>query len=195
MENLNKGKVLLVVGVVLALIGLAMIVYAILPAERTSSETILTGAGNYIYWSVGGLMNGNISLNFSVDTGTVNVYVFDKTNYNNYANANAFVPIAYAPDIPAGVFSLELPGSGQYYLVFDHAVNSQNIAQEVTVKVKVTGTSIMGLTIGVVLLVVGAILAVVGFIMRKKEPAAQKTQGPTDVVMVGQQTPPPPPTR
>lgn len=195
MENLNKGKVLLIVGVVLALIGLGMIVVAIMPGEKTSTETIPTGAQYYVSWNVGGLMNGNVSLNFSVDTGTVNVYVFDKTNYDNYHNGLAFVPIAYAPDLPAGVFSLELPGSGQYYLVFDHGTNSQNIDQAVTVKVKVTGTSIMLLTIGVVLLVVGAILAVVGFIMRRKEPAAQKTKGPTDVVMVGQQTPPPPPTR
>lgn len=188
---MNKSKVLLVVGVVLALIGLAMTVYAIMPAEKTSTETIPAGAQYYVQWSVGGLMNGNVSLNFSVDTGTVNVYVFDKANYNNYHDGNAFVPIAYAPELPAGVFSLELPGSGQYYLVFDHGVNSQNIDQAVTVKVKVTGTSIMGLAIGVVLLVVGAILAIVGFIMRRKEPAAQKTQGPTDVTMVGQKIPPP----
>jgi len=194
-ENLNKGKVLLVVGVVLALIGLAMIVYAILPAEQTSSETIPNGAQNAIYWSVGGLMNGNVSLNFSVDTGTVNVYVFDKTNYDNFGNGVAFDVIAYAPNLTAGVFSLDLPGSGQYYLVFDHGIYSQNIDQVVTVKVKITGTSIMALTVGVALLVVGAILAIVGVMMRRKEPAAQKTQGPTDVVMVGQQTPPPPPTK
>jgi uncharacterized membrane protein len=195
---MNKGKVLLIVGVVLALIGLALAVYAIMPAEQTSTETILSGAGNYIYWSVGGLMNGNVSFSFSVDTGTVNVWVFDKANYNIYANGGTPVPLQYVPNLtalPAGLVYLKLPDSGQYYLVFDHGAASQGIAQTVTATMKVTGTSIMVLTVGIVLLVIGAIIAIVGVMMRRKEPAAQKKQGPTDVVMVGQQTPPPPPTK
>lgn len=191
---MNKGKVLLIVGVVLALIGLAMIVYAILPASQTSSATILNGQGYYVRVEIGGLMNGHISGSYSVDAGTVDFYILDKTNMNNYHNGGSYVPIQSSAG-SSGDFALDLPDSGQYYLVFDHGLASQGIDQVVTVTLKTTGTSIMGLIVGVALLVVGAILALVGVMMRKKEPVAQKMQGPTDVVMLGQQTPPPPPTQ
>jgi len=191
---MNKGKVLLIVGVVLALIGLGMIVYAMLPATQTSSATISNGAGYYVRLEIGGLMSGHISGNFSVNTGTVDFYILDKTNMNDYHNGDSYVSI-YSSSGASGDFSLDLPDSGQYYLVFDHSATSQSIDQEVTVTLEATGTSITVLIVGVALLVVGAILALVGVMMRKKEPAAQQMRGPTDVVMLNQQTPPPPPTQ
>lgn len=188
---MNKGKIVTAVGAVIALIGLLILVYAILPAEDTMEFTIPSGE-YYYYTSYGGLIGGSIEMDFVVADGAVRVYVFDQDEYDSYSSTG-LGDYVFTTSGDSGSFNYVLPDTGIYYFVFEHGSLSGSISQEVTVTTTVNGIALLGTILGVVLVVVGIAIALFGRRMTARElKNAPPSSAPTDVTFFqGQQQNPP----
>lgn len=196
-----KGwQVLLVLGGLLVLIGLGLTAAAVLPGTTAETVTIPPGAGWYYYYEFDLLGTGGVRGSYSVvSTTSVNVFVFTQSQFSAYTSSGSTSSLWASPGASSGSFDVSLPGSGKYYLVFEHAAGTEAVEQEVEVTVTVSGVTPTLLAGGIGLTIIGVILAVVGT-LRKRKATAPLLGAPAapvparDVVMFQEPKPPSPPS-
>ncbi len=173
MVSRAAGKALAIIGVILLLAGLGGIGYASLPAGDQGTFSLDPGADLFVVDSWGVLAGGTVQGTFTVANGTpISVFVYDQTDYNAYVNG-ANLSGLYSTTGSSGSLSVNVPGYGTYYVVFQHASGYESQGQDVSVDLTFTGldpTFFIGGTIGAV---AGVALLVVGVRrLRTPQPAA-----------------------
>lgn len=196
MNKHGAAIAVLAVGAVLALIGAIALWVAISPAEaKESTEYFEIPAGADVYFVIEYQIDAGVHMmvTFAVNSpGTVDVFLFDAVQHDAYYNGLSGGNVASASGATGG-FDVYVPGTGLYYLAFDHGAGYENVDQggQATIKsgdIAIIPSVAIG---GAVLLIAGIALAVVGWRMKGKaeaqmpKPFAPK---PADVVMFPAQT-------
>lgn len=187
---MKKGKILIAVGVAVIVLGAYFAAFAVLPAEDTENVTI--PAGDWIYvFSFGGIIDGSVDVDYTVADGSIRVLVFNAEQYADYESTGS-ADVMYSHSGDSGSFSFDLPDSGTYYIVLEHGLLSVLIDQDVSFQTTISGISITGIVIGVVLIVVGVVLAFYGSKLKARESAAAPPPPQTGVTFFqGQERNPP----
>jgi hypothetical protein len=188
---MNKGKLLRGIGVAIALFGVLMMVYAVLPADDSYEQTLPSG-DYYYYFGYGNLISGSIDVTFAASEGRVVVFVFASDQYEVYALTGS-ADYLFQASGGSGMFTFDLPDMGTYYFVFQHSDTSQFIQQDLQISATVNGVAVFGLAVGVVMIAVGGALAFFGArIMKNEQKMAPVPSAPSDVVIFqGEQRKPP----
>jgi hypothetical protein len=168
---MNKSKIVSIIAYLLIVIGILPLLWSFQPINNDQTVELPAESGIYYRITLPSQISGHVSGDFTVDVGSVNVYVLDKAQYAEYAwdldPSSSMSKVTGA----TGEFSVDLPSTGTYYVAIDHE-NLGSSEQTVTINLKVTGISTTYLIIGVVMVAIGAVLAVVGMRMKAKEVAA-----------------------
>ena len=128
-------------------IGGLMVVSAVLPSS--SSAEIAIPEGNYHYWmQTTSLYNGKVSGTFQVVSGSnITVIVLNETEYEDvYSVTGLYTELSIVSGMN-GSFSASQQGVGRLFIVFEH--EHDDAITNVTVTIRVSGTSVTSLTIGV----------------------------------------------
>lgn len=138
---MRKSQIVAVVGYLLIVAGLMLALWSspLVPATGSATETIPTG-NYYRFWETKMTANGHVSGSFEVQGGgAVELFIFTEDQYDKWASGNEpGGAIAHAV-APAGNFSLDLPGTGNFYLIVAHAPGS-NSEQTFSLTYKVEGS-------------------------------------------------------
>lgn len=188
---MNKGKLLRGIGVAIALFGVLMMVYAVLPADDSYEATLPSG-DYYYYFGYENLISGSIDITFAVSEGSVVAFVFTSDQYEVYALTGS-ADYLFRASGNSGMFTFDLPDMGTYYFVFQHSEISSLIDQDLQVTATVNGVALFGVVLGVVMIAVGGALAVYGIrVMKNEQKLAPAPPAPSDVVIFqGEQRRPP----
>lgn len=188
---MNKGKLLRGIGVAIALFGVLMMVYAVLPADDSYEATLPSG-DYYYYFGYENLISGSIDITFAVSEGSVVAFVFTSDQYEVYALTGS-ADYLFRTSGGSGTFTFDLPDMGTYYFVFQHSEISSLIDQDLQVTATVNGVALFGVVLGVVMIAVGGALAVYGIrVMKNEQKLAPAPPAPSDVVIFqGEQRKPP----
>lgn len=190
---MKKHKMLTALGGILILLGLIGLSWGLQPVNGTQTMTIPSGDGYYVYWKVSGWMNGHLSGDFSVASGTVYFYVLDSAEFNEYGIDLTVSQSMASGNGASGTFSCDLPSPGTYYIVAHHGSGSASSAQDLTVNYKVSGIEMLFFFGGIVLLAVGAVIVVLAMRMKGKEvpEVGAAKPAPTDVTLFDNKPNPP----
>jgi len=185
-----KGhRILAIVGYLLIVLGVGPLIYLGFIAEGsgTSSMTIPPGDGYYASFKTESSMWMNAHLEGTVNIlggGTVDVLVLNSAQYQEYSYDLIPSSSIWSSSGSSLEFAVDLPGSGAYYVVANHATGSSSYDQTVTLTYKMSGINLLYVIVGVVMIAVGAALSFVSLRMRKKEGAPiipQATTSSTEV--------------
>jgi hypothetical protein len=173
---MRTRKILGIVAPILMSIGVLVTIWSFSPAEQSETGTILAGDGWILYYEVSGWMNGHLSGDFIVATGEgqVTAYIMDTDAYKGYILTATVADPMYEETGSSGSFSVDLPSSSTYYIVFAHS--DRITEQDVDVDIRVTGITLTMLVGGIILVVAGVALGVVAFAMKSKEQPAEQAQ-------------------
>jgi len=174
---MKKHRILAIVSYIVIVIGIGALGYNgfIADSSGTSSMTIPAGEGYFaaFYTKSSMWINAHIEGTIEVDgAGGLDMFVLDSTQYDEYSFDLSPASSLWSAHGSAGSFSIDLPGSGRYYVVANHDSDSSSVAQTVTLSYKITGIDMLYVIIGAVVMAVGIALAYVSFRMRKKDEAA-----------------------
>ena len=95
----------------------------------THSKTIVNGTANvnasaytdYLFTIPSGATNIHVTGTFTVQgNGSIDVYIFDSTNFAIYKNGGDFGPLYQSGQINTATIDANLYSSGKYYLVLDN---------------------------------------------------------------------------
>jgi len=190
---MKKSRVVSIIGYVMILIGIIGVAWGLQPSRATTSGSIPSGYGYYGYTKASMWLYGHWSGEFTVTSGgTVHFYILDAGQYDSYMNTGQAPSSLFSTTGSASSFSVDLPTTGAYYMVFDHGPGYETVEQTISIEHKVSGLDLKFLIGGAVLLVIGAVASVVGVRMKRKEPeapVAPKTFA--DVTMFEEQRKPP----
>jgi hypothetical protein len=186
-------KILLVGGIIAIAISSYLLHGASISITDRQTITIPAGESYYYYIYTKSNIEGSISGDYSVVTGTIDFYVLNKAQYQAYhlyletdqyffGNKNS----SY------NYFDVSIPNFDTYYLVMNHGHGSETSDQTVTLHYHWSGTDLYYLIGGFITLIVGIILVVVGWIRKKKELLSiAPTQQNIDVQLFNEQQKPP----
>jgi flagellar basal body-associated protein FliL len=182
---MKMSKVLGVLATISIAAGVVVTIWAFQPTEQSEQETIPFGEGWLIYYEISGWMNGHLTGDFIVapENGAIAVYVMDKEAYEGYMLTGIISNTLYGEIASSGSFSVDLPSSSTYYLVFMHS--DRVTEQTFDVDIRVTGILVIILVAGIAALAIGGVLAFVSFRMKAKERTDVQQQVPqaTDVTL------------
>jgi hypothetical protein len=172
-------QALVILAGVLLTIGI-YVIYPPLPASDSITANILSG--NYysvIHFDM--YKTNQISGTYSVSGGSsVNVYIFTTSQYDLYKTGQTTDNL-FKTTGSSGSFATTVSTPGTYYLVLDHATNTN--AQDVQITFLVDGWSPIFLGTGIALIAIGIALGLLGNRQRRKQEAPRKV---TDVVVFDQ---------
>ena len=191
----TKAKIVGIIGAILIFGGIFAAVYiGILPSSDSGTKTIPAGAEWYYVYQVRPLSGGHVSGTFSVEYGSIDVYVLDQTNYDNLINNGWASFFLGSTGGESGTFSADLAPSGNTYIVFLHMPGWDGISQSVKISVTVSGIDFTYVVIGIIAMIGGAILIIVARKMIRDQstssldkPLAPK---PSDVILFQDEKPP-----
>ncbi|HYY47939.1 MAG TPA: hypothetical protein VFA17_04575 [Thermoplasmata archaeon] len=192
--------VLVIVGVVLAGLGALGVVNSFM-TRTTAAMSIPAGAEWYVYFEFDVLGGGSLHVEYLATTGTVDVFALTETQYAKYVNNGSTEALYSATGMAAGTFDVTLPGSGRYYVTFDHGQTSETVAQEVRTTIRLLGIDPAWLLGGLLLLGIGLAMAGLGWRGKRKAmrvrvptpPAPPPVPPPADVTVGPDRKPPEPP--
>lgn len=198
MASPRRGRILLVLGVILAIAGLIAAVYATFPAQTQSVTQVSPNDAQFEYFTefefrvlAGGRVQGTFSV---VNNTPVTVFVFNDVNYNAYVNGANVTNLTSLYTVTAvnGTLDLGVPGFNTYHIVFAHGPGYG--AQEQDVAVDLTGTGIDPLYFlgGLAAAAIGVVLVVVG-VRRARRSRNQAPSGVLDSRATYLPPPAPPP--
>ncbi len=191
---MRKSRIVQIVGYVLVVIGIIGLLWSIQPTSGTTTGEIPVGAGYYRVIKISFWYSGHVSGDFSSDSGSVHFYILDSAEYAAYSIDGTVTSSLYSTTGVTGAFSVDLPTTSSYYMVWDHGPGQDAILQQITLTYKVTGLDLTYMIAGIVLLVIGVVVSVVGLRMKKKEPALGPTPKPvSDVTTFDSKQQPQPP--
>lgn len=126
-------------GGVLFLTGQGVLASAFLQGAQGATASIPAGPAWYYVYRIDVLGPGRLAGTFE-DVGgrVVDVQVFAERQYRSYE----FIGLGYSlfsTRGSAGSFTVDLPGTGTYYLVFDHGAGFEGASQDVRVSYRLLG--------------------------------------------------------
>lgn len=175
----------------LIVIGMGTLLYQGFIAEGsgTSTLTIPAGTGYYAGVSTESSMWINAHLEGTIDVtggGTADVLVLTSSQFEEYKIDLVPSSSIWSSTGKSMELSVDLPGSGAYYVVANHATGSESSVQTVTLTYKLSGINLLYVIVGAVMMAVGVVLAYASLRMRKTEPSTlvqQATTSSSDVKM------------
>lgn len=169
-------RVLLLVAGVLFLSGQALLTSSFFQGTQGTIATIPAGPTWFFPYHIKVLGSSRVSGQFADPAGgVVNVYVFGESQYEWYA----FIGLGqglFSTNGSSGTFSIDLPSSGTYYLVFAHGAGSEEARQEVRVSYRVAGIEPEFLGVGVPLIAIGIAGVALGLWWRDRQARGQNPQ-------------------
>lgn len=181
---MKAWQLLLAVGAVVISVGITSTASAVLPGTLRNAGTIPAGADWYIYFELDLFLDGSVHVEYAETTGrTIDTFVYDRFQYNAYATGGFASSIRSVPNSARGSFDVSLPGSGKYFVVFDHGSGFEGVEQRIQATITISGIRPIPFAGGAVLLAIGAILELIAS-WRKQNPApARPSIPPREVVM------------
>jgi uncharacterized membrane protein len=179
---MKSTRVLAVIGYVLVILGLGAVVYQgfIANSTGTTSATIPAGGQYYVAFKTKSSMwmNAHIEGSIEVEGGeTAYAYLLTSAQYQEYVYDLQPTTSLWSTHGSSGTFSVDLPGTGRYYVVANHDPGSSSIAQTVTLTYTISGINLLYVMVGAILLAVGISLSIVSLRMRKKDLGAAPVSG------------------
>lgn len=180
---MKKDKMLGTIGGILILVG--MIIAFSLGVFGNQTEKFEIPAGDYCYYfEVPSSAVGQIKEDFNSDSGIVDMYIFTANQYKTYIDwGKPLSGYLYFKSGNSGAFTCNLSGNEKIYIVFDHGIGYQNIAQSVTAHLNTSAVDFTMLIPGIALIVIGAVVAYYGSRVKKKEILAEQTKQSSKVIM------------
>ncbi len=190
MGVLRAFHILLVVGGVLSLAAMPLIVSS-LATSAAANTTIPAGARWFMSYYFNVLGSGTLRGNFEETTGgSLNLFILTEAQYNSYQSGEDGGSLYSLLSSRGGSFGVALPGSGTYYLVADHGMNSLAIAQEIHFVVQVRGINPTIFLVGIGLFGAGVAFVVLGARMGRKASWRPSFRTPRDVPVSDAMLPP-----
>ncbi len=171
---LSISRILLIVGGVLFLSGQTLFVASFFQGAQDEVTTIPPGPWWFVEYEIRVLGASRVSGQFA-DTvgGLVNLYIFGEAQYKVFA----FIGLGdelYSIEAPSGSFSVDLPTSGTYHLVFAHGDGSEQVAQPVRVSYRVAGIEPALVGVGTAFIAAGIVGVAVGLRQGERRPGSSK---------------------
>ncbi len=187
-ENNERSLLMNKVSIFLALV-LSCFLLSGLPAQVQGEEHVYEHLeleeGKWFYHSEPSEVNDVLSYRVELETGeSVDVYVMDWKNYENYQDDRYFNPKITHNNTPLAVGEYEFPSNQRYYLVVDNSDNGRaddtepegNVTVTITVEFaekKTEGVSFY-LIVAILLVLVGGILGIFAMNLGKREMKLQE---------------------
>ena len=174
---MRMSKVLGVLATIFLAIGVIVTIWAFQPAEQSEEKTIPFGEEWIIYYEFSGWINGHLTGDFVVapENGMVTVHIMDREAYEGYILTGILSDTLYTETGPSGSFSVDIPSTSKYYLVFEHS--DRITEQTFDLDLKMTGIIMMFLVAGIATIVVAIFIAVISLRMKAKEGASETQTG------------------
>jgi flagellar basal body-associated protein FliL len=183
------SKVLGVLATIFISVGIIVTIWAFQPSEQSEEKTIPFGEEWIIYYEFSGWINGHVSGDFVVapENGIITVHIMDKEAYERYILMGILSDTLYSETGSSGSFSVDLPSTSKYYLVFEHADRVSE--QTFDLDMRVTGIIMLFLVAGIATVVVGVFIAILSFRMKAKQQPVSQQQGTKsdDVTIFGEE--------
>jgi hypothetical protein len=145
----------------------------------------------YYYFDL--LGSGALHGNFQETTGgSLNLFVLTEAQYDSYRSGTDGGSLWSLWSSRGGSIDVGLPGSGRYYLVADHGMDSFAIAQDIHFDVQVRGINPTIFVVGFGLFAAGVAFAYWGARRRRKASWQPFFRAHADVPASGGPPPPPP---
>jgi hypothetical protein len=192
MGVLRAFHILLIVGGILSFAALPLLVSS---TATSAADTATIPAGQRWYMSYyfnvlgGGTLRGNFQ---EITGGSLNLFVLTEAQYDAYRSGNDGGSLYSLLSSRGGSFGVVLPGSGKYYLVADHGVNSFAIAQEMRFDVQVRGINPTIFVVGVGFFAAGVVFAFWGARRRREGPSRPFFRRHRDIPASHEHEPSPP---
>lgn len=185
MRRMQRIKVLVVVGAILIFLGISILLPSFVSDSISDTITIPAGSDWHYYLEFGLPAGGQVTGDFEETLGrTVDFHLFSESQYNSYYNG---IPTGslYHDSGSSGTFSVTVPESSKYYMVFDHGSGYASSSQSVRVNAQIIGFNVILAAIALIFAVIGIALIVSGYMSKKK---LDKLEGPatprdSDVIM------------
>lgn len=166
----TAARALLLVGGVLFLSGQAVLASAFFHGIEGATASIPAGPAWYYVYPIDVVGPGRLTVSFEDVAGSVvDVHVFGAREYLAYE----FVGLGnglFSGRASAGSFAVDLPGTGTYYLVFDHGEGFEGVIQDVRVSLRLLGVEPGFLRGGAVFAGVGIVAVGLGLRLRRPSP-------------------------
>ena len=165
----RMARILKMIAVDLAIIGAFTTAGAFLMSDSTQTYTQSIPSGYYsTFCTTSHISTGHMSGNYSASPGDVTFYVFTSSQFNQYESTGS-ADCLYSHYGPSATFSLDLPGTGTYYLVAEHSADqaSQSTDENLILTSSLSGIAITYLIPGIVLLAGAVALAIIGIMMTR----------------------------
>jgi len=166
----RKSMIVVRVGIALVLVGFGVVVGDFLVEDSAHSATGAIPGGYYIAFRTNSQeVYGHLSGSYSVSPGGVSFRIYTSNQFQSYSTAG-FADSIYQSNGPSGSFSVDLPGTGTYYLVAVHSDDSslQSTTQNLSLTYSLSGIALGDLISGIGVIVIGAALIVIGRRIRDK---------------------------
>jgi len=168
---MRKPGVAVGIGALMVLIGLVVLIGSLHLGEDKREFDINPGELYYNYISVGLFPGAKLSGIYQVSDGSsIELYVFSSQDYENYQNGGTAYYITHASG-SSGSFDVTVDTGGTYYIVLEHSDAYNNRRQTGSATYKITGTDVVMLVVGALILVIGLVLTIFGVKLRRKEQA------------------------
>ncbi|HIH00615.1 TPA: hypothetical protein HA259_00780 [Thermoplasmata archaeon] len=168
---MRTSKVLGILATIFLTIGFIVTIWAFQPTEQSEQKTIPLGGEWIIYYEFSGWINGHLSGDFTVapEDGWITVHIMDREAYERYILMGILSDTLYTGTGANGSFSVDIPSTSKYYLVFEHTdtINEQTF----DVDLRMTGIIMIVLVAGIATIVVAIFIAVISLRMKAKEVA------------------------
>ncbi len=151
-------RLLLILGLILAIAGVAALAYSTQLPEQAGVAPIPAGWEFYneVHWAF--LDGGTIQGTFQEANNTpVNVLVYNDADYNAFVNTDNRTPIVNVTEA-SGTISLSVSGFDTYHVVFQHPPGYENVSQNVTVDFTATGMDPTFAVGGIAVIAIGGLL-------------------------------------
>lgn len=169
MASHRRGRIALVLGIILIIAGLIAAAYATLPTGTQGVAPIQPNDATYEYFTefeFGVLAGGTVQGNFSVLNGTpVSVFVFNDADYSAYvkgANVTNLTDLIAPLTAASGRLDFSVTGFNTYHVVFAHGPGYESAEQDVAVSLTATGIDPLYFLGGIVAAVIGVVLLLFG---------------------------------
>lgn len=159
--------VLLAVGIVAALIGLAILFAGFIPRTHPLIFALPAGANHYVRYEFSVVSGGSVSGSFTAYSGTVNIWVMTDAQHTAFISGGTLSYLS-ASSGSNGTFFATLPSGGTYFVETGHGSGYETTAQTGTEDVTVDALPTIPFVASMAVIGLGAVLLGIGLWWRTK---------------------------
>ncbi len=166
----RKSMIVVRVGIALVIVGLGVVVGDLLVEDSAHGVTGSIPGGYYIAFHTNSQeVFGHLSGSYSISPGGVSFRIYTSDQFQSYSTTG-FADSIYQSNGPSGSFSVDLPGTGTYYMVAVHSsdLSLQSTTQNLSLTYLISGIALGNLISGIGALVIGVALIIAGRRIRDK---------------------------